>query len=192
MAKDKKPKHDWFCRGTGAPVVCENGDVVLNIHTYGNTPLLSFHIYVAYLPVALEEVWYGGRKVSGGGVGWRYAMCAYVGGGWRMVQLAGDDGPIRAGSTAYLTRNDAIKAALHELITSCDEKLLIPSDSSKPYRTHYGLISRPGREQLAYYFCMPEMEPLWQLVDENTKHDQWLDEVRAPKKSALTEQLQLF
>ena len=195
MAKTKKPRYEWFRRTHwSGPLVCENGDDILSIYPYGPRPLVSCSIHVAYLETTQEEVWQNGRRIGVSGSGWRYRLCAYVGTGFGMIHLAGRDGPILSNSQAFGSSTDAIRGALHELITGCDEQLLVLSDSSRPYwgKSQGRYFSRPGSEQLAYYLCLPEWEPVWQLVDEVTRHDNWLAEVRAPKKSAFTEQLQLF
>lgn len=197
MAKTKKPRSEWF-RSNFDRVVCENGDQVLSIYTFTGRPHIACTIRVAYLETAGTEVWRHGRRVGTSGIGWRYDLTAYVGTGWGMIMLHRKEGfsagTIRADSPVFSTRDDAIRAALHELITSCDEQLLVPSNSSRPYwgKSQGRYFSRPGSEQLAYYLCLPEWEPMWQLLEEVTWHDDWLVEVRAPKKSEFTEQLQLF
>lgn len=196
MAKTKKPVYEWFRHGWDyyAPIVCENGDPVLSIYTYRDRPLISCSLRVAYFNAPSEEIWQNGHRISIGGPGWRYALCAYAGSGWNMICITGRDGPILAASTVYATRFDAIRAALYQFVEACDKLLLIPSDSSRPYwgPSQGRYFSRPGAEQLAFYLCMPEWEPMWLLLEEVTRHDDWLAEVRAPKKAAFTEQLQLF
>jgi hypothetical protein len=196
MAKQKKPEFEWFRRGWDdySPVICENGEKVINIYTYGGRPLIVCRLDVAYYPYEGQTVWSNGSRISDGGPGWRYRLSSYCGGGFGMIHLVGGDGSILANSPKYATRNEAIRTALYEFVEGCDKQLLIPSDSSRPIwgRSQGYYISRPGREQLAYYLCMPEWEPMWQLLDEVTRHDDWLAEVRAPKKSEFIEQLNLF
>lgn len=196
MAKAKKPKFEWFYRSGAGPLVCENGESVLSIYTYGQRPLLVVNIKIAYLNMPTEEIWENGRKIGTMGSGWRYSICAYCGGGITMLHITGTDSHngILARSPTYTTRQDVIKAALNQFIEACDKLLLIPGDSSKPYWgwSQQQYFSRPGNEKLSYYLCMPEMEPLWKLLDEVTAHDNWLAEVRAPRKNVFTEQLNLF
>ncbi|RIV23628.1 hypothetical protein DYU11_11645 [Fibrisoma montanum] len=189
----KKPKYDWHL-GPYGRIICENGDTVLNICTYGDRPNIMCFIRVAYFETPHEAVWRGGHKVGYTGPGWRYGLSAWVGGGWSLLSLDGgkDQSYICADSTPYATRQAAIKGALHEFVTECDRWLQIPSDSSRAYHTHYGLISRPGREQLAYYLCMPEWEPMWLLLEEYLKYDDWLIDVRTPKTTQPVQQLALF
>lgn len=193
MAKSKKPVYEWH--ETLAPYfVCRNGDQVLNIYTYGNRPQISARLQVAYFEYP-GPVWKDGRKVNTTGTGgWHYQVSAYCGTGHNMIFLCGHDDPIRSNTPAYASRIEAIRAALHELVEGCDKHLLIPSDSSRPYwgRSQGHYFSRPGREQLAYYMCLPEWEPMWKLLEEYNAKDDWLAEMRAPKKSQLSEQLSLF
>jgi hypothetical protein len=194
MKKQKTPDFEWFVRSGCGPLQCENGEIILSIYTYGGTPLISCHILIAYLDIPKEAVWENGKKISERGAGWRYAANLFVGGGWNSISVAGKDGPILANSPTFATRIDAIKAALNELLEGCDKWLLTPSNSSRPYwgKSQGRYFSQPGREQLAYYLCMPEMEPFYQLIETYSAHDKWLEEVRAPKKSSFVEQLDLF
>lgn len=205
MSKQKKPAFEWFCRGTGSALVCENGDKVLNIYTYGKGSHVSCSLNVAYLDIHPKAVYPDGKPVNVGGSGWRYQLSAFVGGAWNGFSLSWGDGPIRADSTIYATKSDAIKAALYQLVEVCDQKLLKPAYyetfyKRAPAQTSVGTVGEllpyrmfhPGREQLAYYMCLPDWEPFWQLLEEYTAHDNWLAEVRAPKKSAFVEQLDLF
>jgi hypothetical protein len=194
MAKHKKPQYEWFYRSGSGPLVCDNGDIILSIYTYAGRPTISLSLIVAYLDIERESIWQGGRKVGATGPGWRYKLTAWAGSGFNLISL--DTEPtgygVREDGQSYVTKQEAIRAALYEFVQHCDRWLLTPCNSSKPYNTQYGLISRPGGEQLVYYLSLPEWEPMWQLLEEVNRHDDWLTEMRTPKKSILTEQLQLF
>lgn len=195
MSKPKKPSFQWYMHSPSWGCYCDNPEVVVSVHTYGKAPSLSFTLCVAYWELPSHDVWSGGKKQHTAGPGWRYSLSAFVGSGFRLMSLDDDTvgmSGVWERTSAHVSRQEAIKAGLHEFIRNCDHKLTISCNSSKPWRTQHGLIEPPGHEQLAYYLCRPEWEPVWQLVDEVTKHDNWLAEVRAPNKTVLSEQLTLF
>lgn len=191
----KKQKFTWWRWHNTQYAFCDNSEFVCGVHTYTGTPHISFSLSVAEYcsPVELksEYIWERGRKMhKSAGSGWYYRLSAFVANA-RLILVDGDNELTNRGP-CYASKNEAVKAGLHEFVAACDAALLIPAQYARyNYRRNcheWGI----GSEQLAYYLCMAQWEPMWQLLEEVTRYDDWLTEVRAPKKTILSEQTTLF